>query len=64
MVEVELIQAIGNLGALPLLGFLLYHAIKIRKNGNGRIGKVEEKVNQLVVDVALLKAHFGIKEEK
>jgi len=61
---VEMIQAIGNLGALPLLGFLLYYAIKIRRNGNGRIGKVEEKMNRLVVDVALLKAHFGIKEEK
>ena len=60
---VEMIQAIGNLGALPLLGFLLWQAIKIRRNGNGRVGRVEAKVDKLIFSVALIKAHLGIKEE-
>lgn len=60
---VEMIQAIGNLGALPLLGFLLWQAIKIRRNGNGRLGRVEIKVDKLTFSVALIKAHLGIKEE-
>ena len=61
--DVEMIQAIGNLGALPLLGFLLWQAIKIRRNGNGRLGRLEEKVTELVVSVALIKAHLGIKDQ-
>lgn len=63
MATAETIQAIGNLGALPLLGFLLWQAIKIRRNGNGRLGRLEEKVNDLILSVALIKAHLGIKEE-
>lgn len=62
--EVDLIQAIGNLGALPLLGFLLYHAIKIRRNGNGRMEKLEEKVDRVVIDMALIKGHLGITKEE
>ena len=61
--DVEMIQAIGNLGALPLLGFLLWQAIKIRRNGNGRLGRLEEKVNGLVLNVALIKVHLGIKDQ-
>ena len=59
----EMLQAIGNLSAVPLLGILLWYAIKIRRNGNGRLGRVEEKVTGLVVDIALIKAHLGIKKE-
>ena len=59
----EMIQAIGNLGAVPLLGFLLYYAIKIRQNGNGRLGNVEKEVAKLVRSVARIEGHLGIKEE-
>lgn len=59
---VELIQAFGNLGALPLLGFLLWQAIKIHRNGNGRLGKLEEKVDGLVVSVARIEGHLKIKK--
>lgn len=59
----EMLQAIGNLSAVPLLGLLLWQAIKIRRNGNGRLGRLEEKVNGLIVDTALIKAHLGIKKQ-
>ena len=59
----EMLQAIGNLGAVPLLGLLLWQAIKIRRNGNGRLGRLEEKVNGLVLNLALIKAHLGVKDQ-
>ena len=59
----EMLQAIGNLSAVPLLGLLLWQEIKIRRNGNGRLGRLEEKVTELVVSVALIKAHLGIKDQ-
>ncbi|UCD56790.1 MAG: hypothetical protein JSV16_13340 [Candidatus Hydrogenedentota bacterium] len=59
---VEMIQAIGNLGALPLLGFLLYQAIKIRRNGNGRLNALEKKVDQLVISVARIEGHLEVKK--
>jgi len=61
-IDAQTIQAIGNLGAAPLLGILLWQAIKIRRNGNGRLGRLEEKVNALIVDIALIKIHLGIKK--
>jgi len=62
--EIEMIQAIGNLGALPLLGFLLWQAIRLRRNGNGRLEKVEQKVDGLVVSVARIEGHLGVKKEE
>ena len=60
---IKALEAIGNFGALPLLVFLLWQAMKIRRNGNGRLGRLEEKVNGLVLNVALIKAHLGIKDQ-
>lgn len=59
---IQVLEAIGNFGALPLLGFLLWQAIKIRRNGNGRMGRLEEKVNDLIVALAVIKVHLGIKD--
>lgn len=63
-IDAQTIQAIGNLGAVPLLGILLWQAIKIRRNGDGRLSNVEQKVDKLVVSVARIEGHLGVKKEE
>jgi hypothetical protein len=68
-VDAQTLQAIGNLGAVPLLGILLWQAIKIRKNGNGNLRKLEEKLDTtneriygLAQSIARIEGHLNINE--
>jgi hypothetical protein len=68
-IDAQLIQAIGNIGAVPVLGTLLWFAVRIYKNGNGNLRKLEEKLDEtneriygLAQSVARIEGHLNINE--
>ncbi len=62
-----MIQALGQIGAVPLLGTLLWLTIRIHKNGNGNLRKLEDKLDEtndriyeLAQSVARIEGHLKI----
>jgi hypothetical protein len=63
--DVETIRALGELGVIPILGFILWTQIKIRKNGNNgvlekKIDKQGEQIMKLSQSVARIEGHLKI----
>jgi hypothetical protein len=68
-IDAQTIQAIGNLGAVPLLGGLLWLTIKIHRNGNGNLRKLEgkldetnERIYELAQSVARIEGQLNLNE--
>ncbi len=60
--DIELINSLGNLGAVAWLGVLSFMVIKQRRNGNGskELRELKGYVMRLIEDVAKIKGHLNI----